>query len=83
MEESHTQQVAQRTPKENEVTILALQLPERVYEQFPATQEGIAEALEFLRESATGGALYKIDHYRDKHGDILPRSTRLKLLDNE
>lgn len=58
-----------------EPQLLALLLPERIYRQFPATDEGIEECAEFVGEHEC--KLFRLDHYLDKHGDNAVRSTPL------
>jgi hypothetical protein len=57
-----------------ENTLIALRHNQE-YECFPLTDSGVARAVGFLGEE--GGAIYRLDYYIDKHGDTLPRSTKV------
>lgn len=58
-----------------ESKLLALRLPAKQYELFPHNQYGATAAVVFLGDE--GGAIYRLDYYKDKHGDTLPRSMKV------
>lgn len=67
----------EKPPVEGDKKLLALR-NDKKYERFNHDEAGATAAVEFLqKEPRPGGAVYRLDFYEDKHGDIVPRSTKV------
>lgn len=59
-----------------EPKFLTLTAMTKMVEKFPFTEAGATAAVEYL-EKEGGGTIYRIDYHTDKHGDNMPRSTKV------